>query len=151
MRLSACLRAQWEHVKVLRDDPTPGWKDHGLLFPSEAGTPIQPRNFERTWSGQWKKVRWKGVVERKFFPGFKHTAQLPEETTLHDLRRFLATTHEDLDVGQRTIGHILGHAAGNVTEKYIKRHLPTMRRAPEKLEREIWGEAEQGELAKSTI
>jgi hypothetical protein len=51
-------------------------------------------------------------------------------------------------VGQRTIGQILGHAAGNVTETYIKRHLPTMRRALEKLERAIWGEAEQRELAK---
>jgi hypothetical protein len=50
----------------------------------------------------------------------------------------MATTLEDLDVGQRTIGHILGHAAGNVTEKYIKRHLPTMRRALERLEQAIW-------------
>jgi integrase len=119
------------------------------LFPSEAGTPIQPRNFERTWGGQWKKIHRKGSVERTFFPGFKQRAKLPEETTLHDLRRFMATTLEDLDVGQRTIGHILGHAAGNVTEKYIKRHLPTMRRALEKLERAIWGESEQGELALS--
>jgi integrase len=47
---------------------------------------------------------------------------------------------EDLDVGQRTIGHILGHAAGNVTERYIRRHLPTMRRALERLERAIWEE-----------
>lgn len=44
----------------------------------------------------------------------------------------------------------LGHAAGNVTEKYIKRHLPTMRRALEKMERAIWDEAEQGELARSS-
>jgi integrase len=88
-----------------------------------------------------------GIVERKFFPGFKQGAKLPEETTLHDLRRFMATTLEDLDVGQRTIGHILGHAAGNVTERYIKRHLPTMRRALEKLERAIWGETEEQEVA----
>jgi integrase len=62
----------------------------------------------------------------------------PNKTTLHDLRRFLATTLEDLDVGQRTIGHILGHVAGNVTENYIKRHLPTMRRALERLEHVVW-------------
>jgi integrase len=63
---------------------------------------------------------------------------LPDGTTLHDLRRFLATTLEDLDVGQRTIGHILGHGAKNVTERYIRRNLPTMRRALEKLEAVIW-------------
>jgi hypothetical protein len=51
------------------------------------------------------------------------------------------------DVGQRTIGHILGHAAGNVTVRYIKRHLPTMRRALEKLERAIW---EEDEMAKGS-
>jgi hypothetical protein len=63
---------------------------------------------------------------------------LPDGTTLHDLRRFVATTLEDLEVGQRTIGHILGHEAGNVTEGYIKRNLPTLRRALEKLEQALW-------------
>ena len=58
-RLAACLHAQWEQVKMLRDDPTANWKDHGLLFPSEAGTPIQPRNFERTWSGQMIRMTLK--------------------------------------------------------------------------------------------
>ena len=34
-------------------------------------------------------------AERKFFPGFKQTAQLPEETTLHDLRRFMVRKCND--------------------------------------------------------
>jgi integrase len=85
-----------------------------------------------------EKTRRKGNVEPQFFPGFKQAAELPAETTLHDLRRFMATTLEDLDVGQRTIGHILGHAADNVTEKYIKRQLATMRRALERLKHAIW-------------
>jgi integrase len=73
-----------------------------------------------------------------FYPGFKQQAELPDGTTLHDLRRFVATTLEDLEVGQRTIGHILGHQAANVTEGYIKRNLPTLRRALEKLEAALW-------------
>jgi integrase len=138
-RLSDMLKAQWAHIKEQQHDPASHWKEHGLIFPSEVGTAIQPRNFERAWSGQNKKVKRKGVVEHVFFPGFKQQAGLPDKTVLHDLRRFLATLLEDLDVGQRTIGHILGHAAGNVTEVYIKRNMPTMRRALEKVEQAIWG------------
>jgi integrase len=104
-----------------------------LLFPSEVGTPQQPRNFERAWSGQWKGKD----ARRRFYPWFKQRAGLPEETTLHDLWRFMATALEDLDIGKRTIGHILGHNARNVTEIYIKRNLPTMRRALERLEQAL--------------
>lgn len=142
-RLSERLKAQWERIQELQHDPTALWREHGLLFPSDVGTAIQPRNFERTWSGQNKKVKRKGAVEYVFFPGFKQQAGLPNNTTLHDLRRFLATALEDLDVGQRTIGHILGHAAGNVTERYIRRSMPTMRRALEKVEELLWGDEER--------
>lgn len=128
-RLQAMCRAQWERVKQLAADEAPGWNARGLLCPSEAGTPIQPRNFERAWSGQIKGER--------FYPGIKQHAGIPA-ATLHDFRRFVATTLEDLDVGQRTIGHILGHGAKNVTERYIRRNLPTMRRALEKLEGVLW-------------
>lgn len=142
-RLAERLSAQWRYVQERRQDPAARWKAHGLLFPSEVGTAIQPRNFERAWSGQNKKVKRGGVTEYVFFPGFKQQAGLPDGTTLHDLRRFLATILEDLDVGQRTIGHILGHAAGNVTEVYIKRSIPVMRRALEKVEQAIWGTGEE--------
>lgn len=127
--VAAQLAAQWAHTKALMHD-TPGWNARGLLFPSEAGTPLQPRNFERRWAGG----KQRGVM----YGGFKQAAGLPDSTTLHDLRRFVATALEDLDVPQRTIGHILGHDAKNVTETYIKRRMPTMRRALEKLEAAIF-------------
>jgi integrase len=116
----------------------------GLLFPTESGGPTAPRNFEHLWAGYTsRRKRLKGLVEVRY-PGMKELAGLPVETTLHDLRRFVATTLEDLEVGQRTIGHILGHQAGNVTEGYIKRNLPTLRRALEKLEAALWEDQTDG-------
>jgi integrase len=139
-RLAKRCAAQWALVKAQAADPTPGALPPSLLCPSEAGTPIQPSNFEKVWHGYTsRRKRKKGLVETEYI-GFRARAGLPDGTTLHDLRRFLATMLEDLDIGQRTIGHILGHGAKNVTERYIRRHMPTMRRALEKLEQAIWDE-----------
>lgn len=137
--LAQRCRAQWERILLEQDDPTPMFQNQGLLCPSERGTVIQSSNFEKAWRGYTsRRKRKKGLVET-YYPGFRDKAKLPSLTT-HDLRRFVATTLEGLDVGQRTIGHILGHGAKNITELYIKRELPTMRRALEKLERELWGD-----------
>lgn len=137
--LAARCAAQWALVKAQQDDPTPGALPNNLLIPSEVGTPIQPSNFEKVWNGYTARGRR--------YDGFKTKAALPADTTLHSLRGFLATELEGLDVGQRTIGHILGHGAKNVTEVYIRRALPTMRRALERLEAAVWVEA--GERSKT--
>jgi integrase len=143
-RLAAKMARQWA-ITCSGKDRAPALESVGLLFPTASGGPTFPRNFERLWGGQTtRRQRAKGLTE-VHYPGFRDLAQLPAGTTLHDLRRFVATTLEDLDVGQRTIGHILGHEAGNVTEGYIKRNLPTLRRALEKLEAALWGEPQEGE------
>lgn len=131
-RVAAQLRAHWLTVSPLAD-----WQDHGLLFPSDEGTRKLPRNFEREWFGQQKKNR--------FYPGLKQRGGLPDETTIHSFRSFVATMLNGMDVNSATIGHILGHGAKNVTEGYIQRMLPSMRRALEALERELWGEEQARE------
>ena len=137
-RLAERCKAQWALVKAQAVDPTPGALPSPLLCPSETGTPVQPSNVEKVWHGYTsRRQRKKGRVETTYV-GMRERAGLPDDTTLHDLRRFLATMLEDLDIGQRTIGHILGHGAKNVTERYIRRHLPTMRRALERFERVLW-------------
>jgi integrase len=132
-RLQALLCEHWSSY-CQGDDSAPS----GLLFATDSGKPTAPRNFEHLWAGYTsRRKRANGPVLVKY-PGIRDMAQLPAGTTLHDLRRFVATTLEDLETGQRTIGHILGHTAGNVTELYIKRNLPTLRRALEKLEDALW-------------
>lgn len=139
--LQAYVKAQWEHVKSLRLD-TPDFNPLGYLIPSEVGTPIQPSNFEKAWNGYTQRRKTKKGLKEYTHRGFKHRAGIPSDTTIHSLRAYVATTLEDVDAPQRTIGHILGHGAKNVTEKYIRRSLPTMRRALERLEGQLWaGEA----------
>jgi integrase len=131
-RLAARLAEHWmDYYQAIE-------RANGLLFATESGGPTQPRNFERLWGGHTARRKRKSGTNETHYPGYRELAELPEGTTLHDLRRFVATTLEDLDVGQRTIGHILGHQAANVTEGYIKRNLPTLRRALEKLEAALW-------------
>ena len=49
------------------------WEDHGLVFPSGAGTPISGGNLNRTF---------KALLKR---------ASLPQTTRFHDLRHTCAT------------------------------------------------------------
>jgi integrase len=144
-KLSERLSRQWSLVSAqMRDDAE--WNPLGYIFPSEAGTPIQPSNFEKAWNG-YEQTRETKKQGKKTYThlGFKQRAQWPEELTLHSLRSFVATTLEDVDAPQRTIGHILGHGAKNVTEHYIRRSMPTMRRVLERLEAALWGEGERQE------
>lgn len=135
-RLAERCRAQWERV---------GNDLAGLLCPAESGKVIQSSNFEKAWRGYTaRRKRAKGLV-KTYYPGHKEKAGLPDSAIIHDLRSFVATQLEDLSIGQRTIKHILGHGAANVTERYIKRSLPTMRRALEAHEAALWGEAEAKE------
>jgi integrase len=127
--LQARCKAHWTALLEQRGDPD--FANHGIFCPSEAGTPIQPRNFERMWAGQTKNG--------KFYPGMNQKAGLPESTVLHDLRAFTATMLVETEAPAVVVGHVLGHGAKNVTELYMRRYLPTMRRALEKFEALVWG------------
>jgi integrase len=140
--LQSRARAQWQHVKRLMEDAPAGWNALGYMMPSEAGNAIQPSNFEKSWNGYTQRRTTKQGRKAYTHTGFKQRAHLPADTTLHSFRAFVATTLEDADTPQRTIGHILGHGAKNVTEKYIRRSMNGMRRALERLELALWAEAQ---------
>jgi len=53
------------------------WEDHGLVFPTEVGTPMEPRNLNRLWASLRTKV---GM----------------EDVKLHDLRHTMVTLLLDL-------------------------------------------------------
>jgi integrase len=144
-RLQAMLAAQWELVCRQGEDSAPDFKNGGLMFPSEVGTPFQPSNIEKVWRGYTQRRKTKQGRKEYTHTGFKERASLPDWATIHALRTFVATTLEDLDVEERVIGLVLGHGAKNVTGKYIRRNLPTMRRALEKLEAAVWAEATRDE------
>jgi integrase len=73
------------------------WHRRGLVFPSEAGTPIEPRNLTR---------QFKAVLRK---------ANLPPTTRFHDLRHTCATLMIAQGVHMKTIPQRLGHSSIQVT------------------------------------
>lgn len=76
------------------------WKEHGLLFPSERGTPVIPRNFNR---------HYYQTQER---------AQIPHYT-LHATRHTAATRFNTVKASRADQQAIMGHSPGDVGEGYI--------------------------------
>lgn len=77
MALRCHQRAQEEERALMGEK----WKEHGLVFPSEVGTPIEPRNLSRHFKSVLKKVG------------------LPQTTRFHDLRSPGRCPHPRRDVG----------------------------------------------------
>jgi len=69
------------------------WNRRGLVFPSLAGTPIEPRNLNR---------QFKAVLKR---------AGLPLTTRFHDLRHTCATLMIAQGIHMKTISQRLGHSS----------------------------------------
>jgi integrase len=67
------------------------WQGGKLIFTTKWGTPIEPRNFNRSWHARCAKA---GV----------------RKITVHDGRRTCATLLVDLDVHPREVMQILRHA-----------------------------------------
>lgn len=71
--------------------------EHGLVFPSEVGTPMIPRNLLRHFKGALKQ------------------AGLPDSIRFHDLRHSCATFLIAQGVHPRVVMEILGHSQISVT------------------------------------
>jgi integrase len=79
-----------------RDSEGSAWQGSKLFFTTKNGTPVEPRNFNRSWD-----VRCRRAGVRKI--------------TVHDARRTCATLLVDLDVHPRVIMQVLRHAEISVT------------------------------------
>jgi integrase len=100
VRQQEMMRSHLEQLAEERRRLGVEWKEHGLLFPSERGTPIIPRNLNRHYYQAQEK------------------AEIPHYT-LHATRHTAATA---LDTAKATPSQkkaIMGHAPGDVTEAYI--------------------------------
>jgi integrase len=84
------------------------WEDHGLVFPSEVGTPMSGRNLYRAF-----KIR----VKR---------ASLPETLRFHDLRHTCATLLLRQGVNPKFVQELLGHADISLTLNTYSHVLPDM-------------------------
>jgi integrase len=94
-----CAQALREHKKrqfAERSTAWPDWEDHGLVFTSRRGTPIEPDNLRRSWS------------EIRIAAGLG-------ATRFHDLRHTCVTLLLDLGTPPHVVREIVGHSAIEVT------------------------------------
>ncbi|MEU0150339.1 tyrosine-type recombinase/integrase [Micromonospora fulviviridis] len=92
------------------------WQDHGLVFPSEVGTPMEPRNLNR------------------HFAALREAAGCPD-VRLHDLRHTVVSLLMELGVPPHVVQAIARHADVKITLKiYSHANLDVMREALGKLD-----------------
>jgi integrase len=92
------------------------WHDHGLVFPSELGTPMEPRNLSRHFAS----LRTRAGIST---------------TRLHDLRHTVVSVLMDLGVPPHTVQAIARHSDVKITLKiYAHSNLTAMREALDKID-----------------
>ena len=84
------------------------WRDHGLVFPSRVGTPLNPENLV--------KRSFKPLLERAGLPSIR----------FHDLRHTCATLLLSKGVNPKIVQEMLGHANISVTLDTYSHVLPDM-------------------------
>ena len=95
----------------------PGWQDHGLVFASTLGTPMEPRNVNRR------------------FEILRADAEL-DWLRMHDLRHACATVLVAHGVDHRTVMEVLGHSTIRLTlDTYTHVLDERMRAAAEAMDR----------------
>jgi integrase len=95
------------------------WQDHDLVFPSEIGTPMEPRNLNR------------------HFAGLRSAAGLPN-VRLHDFRHTVVSMLMELGVQPHVVQAVARHADVKITLKvYSHTNLGEMRAALGKLDERL--------------
>jgi integrase len=84
------------------------YKDHGLIFASGVGTPVNPEN----------------LVKRSFKPLLEKAGLL--EIRFHDLRHTCATLLLSRGVHPKLVQELLGHATIAMTLDTYSHYLPSM-------------------------
>lgn len=94
-QLVAMLRQQWAILQEERQ--LPHWKEHGLVFPSEAGTQMLGSNLHRWWKGRLR------------------AAGLSEKIRIHDLRHTAITRWASAGADPKSMQALAGHADPMIT------------------------------------
>jgi integrase len=95
------------HVRQARERLAAGqrWRDHGLVFASQAGTPLDASHVRRAFKAITKK------------------AGLGENWTPRELRHSFVSLMSDNGVPIETIADLVGHASTAVTEEVYRHQL----------------------------
>lgn len=114
----ALLRTHWTNQLEERSVLGLAWKEHGLVFPSEVGTPIPSRNIVRAF---------KALAKR---------AGLPSDVQAYDLRRTAISWWIQTGADPRAAQALAGHSDPSVTLGiYAKSKIDPQRAVVEEAER----------------
>ena len=83
------------------------WDDHGLIFATEHGTPVEPRNILRSIEIAAKRAKW---VDSE---GVEHVGL--NDTVVHTLRHSAATAWLENGLHLKAVSTLLGHHSISVT------------------------------------
>jgi integrase len=106
----ALLRAHRRRQAEQRLSAGQRWQDHGLVFPSRVGTPMEPENLDRSWH----RIREAAGLDW---------------LRLHDLRHACATFLLASGASPRTVMKVLGHSQIGLTMNTYAHVLPEIERA----------------------
>ena len=84
------------------------WRDQGLVFPSQVGTPLSARDLQRAFKAHLRRFG------------------LPQTTRFHDLRHTCATLLLRQGVNPKFVQELLGHADISMTLNVYSHVLPDM-------------------------
>jgi integrase len=121
-RLLVWLGERWDEAQSERTLLDADWHEHGLIFPSEVGTPMWPDNLDA------------------MFRRLRAAAGLPDTIKLHHLRHTLATLLDECGATEALKAGILGHAKQDVTQRYTHARLEAMRRVLQAVEDRLFGD-----------
>lgn len=116
--LTRRLGAHWDNQQEERSVLGPKWKEHGLVFASEVGTPLDHHNLIRTF---------KRLCAR---------AGLPDDIQLYDLRRTAISWWIETGADPRAAQTLAGHSKPDVTLGiYARSRVEAQRAVVEEAER----------------
>lgn len=124
MKVERALARHAERQEEERAAWGEGWNAAGLVFPSEAGTPIEPRNLVR---------HFKTLLQRADLPNIR----------FHDLRHECATVLISQGVHPRIVMEIMGHSQISVTMNTYGHVLPETQREAARLLDQLYTEPEK--------
>lgn len=109
------LQLSWKIANLER------WQDTGLIFTGTDGSIVRPRYIQLRWRAAWER------------------AQLPAHHVTHDMRKFVATTLDELGATETIKAGILGHTKETITQDYITARVRAMRRLIDELAALVMG------------
>jgi len=112
----AVLLEHQGHQAEVREGAGELWTDHGLVFSTSIGTPIEPRSLN---------THWEGIRVQAALPGVR----------LHDLRHTVVSLLLELGTPPHVVQAIARHADLDVTMRiYAHTNLDAMRQALDKID-----------------